>query len=160
MPLLCMVSHQAQQLDTWRLFVGREEADARVVRRLDAREALRTSTESERARLAASQGFDASKESGLGPAHLERRLPWNEYRAAERLVGLYQRRAKRAGVQGCDSSGLEGVSAIEPDLSTDAARFWAEVGSAAPAPLPASALALYMVPEVVTAPAPTSALAE
>lgn len=37
-----------------------------------------------------------AKGFSLQPAHLERRVPWNEYRDAKRLQNMYARKAKRA----------------------------------------------------------------
>lgn len=99
-PLLDAVAYQMQVLEAWQQRVERANARAEVDRQWDAAENLRCSLERERARLA-SKGYDPKTSDDplcgrdLAPVHLERRLPLQEYRSAERLTGFYARQEAR-----------------------------------------------------------------
>lgn len=96
LPLLDLVSHQLRELAAWHGRFQHEEEEERALDKMRAQERLRCSTLRERNRLLAKRGFDAARAGeSLEPAHIERRLRWNEYRAAETLHKMYNRQAER-----------------------------------------------------------------
>jgi len=94
-PLLDAVVHQAERLEKWRAQnASREEGKPEKLRCM-AHDRLHASMAKERSRLMAS-GFDPADSSAepLRMQHLEQRVAWCDYHAAQRVARYYQRRSQ------------------------------------------------------------------
>lgn len=100
-PMLATVGRQLRLLQAWRDRQAGAEQQAALDLKLKARGHLSQSTVQETLRLAR-KGFSAAEamlphclELPLQPAHFERRIPWSEYRSAERVAANCKRRVER-----------------------------------------------------------------
>mmetsp|Transcript_34373 Transcript_34373/g.67685 ORF Transcript_34373/g.67685 Transcript_34373/m.67685 type:complete len:287 (-) Transcript_34373:4-864(-) len=92
-PMLDAVVHQAERLERWRAQNATREGDKPEKLRCMAQDRLHTSMAKERKRLM-TLGFDPADSSAepLQMPHLEKRVAWCDYHAAQRVARYYQRR--------------------------------------------------------------------